>query len=520
MWPQRKNANAPPSCGQWPLTPCGPAAGTLYFWLRMEDITVKTLSQQAVDLMKRRGVDYGDVRVIESRDEDISVTNGVAESVSRQQSRGLGVRVLVGGAWGFHSSHVLTEEEAGSVVDQAIAIASASATVAGDPVRLAPAEPQRDQYTTPHDRDPFEVPLDAKLALLIGASERMMGKPVALAQAFFTAYETRKLFASTEGGLIDQRIVETGGGIAATAVRDGDVQVRSYPSSFGGNFATSGYEFFESLDIAAHAERVRHEVVEMLDAPPCPSGRRTVILDGGQLALQVHESIGHPIELDRVLGMESAYAGDSFVTLDKLGRLQYGSSLVNVVADATVPTGLGTFAYDDEGVPAQRTPIITGGKFVGYMSSRETAPLIDRTSSGTMRASSWDRIPLVRMTNVNLLPDRGTLDELIADTGDGLLLSNNRSWSIDNKRLNFQFGTEAAWEITGGKLGRMFKNPTYTGVTPEFWNACDAVCGPEEWRLWGIPGCGKGQPGQVAHVGHGVAPARFRNVEVGVIRQS
>jgi len=481
---------------------------------------VDDLARQAVDILRRRGVDYGDVRVVETRDQDITVTNGVVESVSHQQSRGFGVRVLIRGAWGFHSSHVVSEEEAARVIDTAIAIASASALVAGEPVRLAPVEPHRDRYVTPHEKDPFEVPLDEKLDLLVSASRRMMGKPVALAQAFFTAFETRKLFASTEGALIDQRIVETGGGIAATAVRDGDVQVRSYPNSFRGDFATSGYEFFKSMDVGAHAERVRREAVELLDAPPCPSGRKTIILDGGQLALQVHESIGHPIELDRVLGMESAYAGDSFLTLEKLRRLQYGSALVNVVADATVPTGLGTFGYDDEGVPAQRTPIISEGKFVGYMSSRETAPLIDRASSGTMRASSWNRIPLVRMTNVNLLPGRGTLDDLIADTRDGLLLSVNRSWSIDNKRLNFQFGTEAAWEIIDGKLGRMFKNPTYTGVTPEFWNACDAVCGPEEWRLWGIPGCGKGQPEQVAHVGHGVAPARFRNVEVGVIRQS
>ncbi|MBN2583545.1 MAG: TldD/PmbA family protein [Planctomycetes bacterium] len=484
----------------------------------MEETEVEHLAQHAVDVMKRCGVEYGDVRFVAEREQDIAVSNGDVQTLTDEQSRGFGVRVLAGGSWGFHSSCETSEAEIERVVRQACAIAAASAQVADEPVRLAAVEACRGEYTTPHQTDPFEVPLAVKLDVLIAASRKMMGDPVVLAQSFFAAYETVKVFASTEGALVRQRIVETGGGIAATAVRDGDMQVRSYPNSFRGNFATAGYEYFETMAVASHAERVRREAIELLSAPQCPSGRRTVILEGGQLALQVHESIGHPIELDRVIGMESAYAGDSFLTLDKLNTLQYGSSLVNVVADATVPGGLGTFGYDDEGVPAQRTPIITEGRFVGYMSSRETAPIIGQTSSGTMRASSWSRIPLIRMTNVNLLPQQGTLDELIADTADGLLLATNRSWSIDNKRLNFQFGTEVAWEITGGKLGRMFKNPTYTGVTPEFWNSCDAVCGPSEWRLFGTPNCGKGQPSQTAHVGHGVAPARFRNVEVGVMK--
>ncbi len=476
------------------------------------------LAQQAVEWMKRCGVAYGDVRFVAEREQDIAVSNGTVQTLTDERSCGFGVRVLVNGAWGFHSSCEVAEAEIERVVRQACAIAAASALTASEPVRLAEVEPCRGQYTTPYEKDPFEVPLATKLETLIAASRAMMGEPVVLAQSFFKACETVKTFASTDGALVRQRIVETGGGIAATSVRDGQMQVRSYPNSFRGNFATAGYEYFEQMAVLSQAERVRRESVALLSAPQCPSGRRTVILEGGQLALQVHESIGHPIELDRVLGMESAYAGDSFLTLDKLDRLQYGSPLVNVVADATVPGGLGTFGYDDEGVPAQRTPIIAEGRFVGYMSSRETAPLIGRTSSGTMRASSWSRTPLIRMTNVNLLPQQGTLDDLIADTDDGLLMATNRSWSIDNKRLNFQFGTEVAWEIKKGKLGQLLRNPTYTGVTPEFWNSCDAVCGPSEWKLFGTPNCGKGQPSQTAHVGHGVAPARFRNVEVGVMK--
>ncbi|HOX07959.1 MAG TPA: TldD/PmbA family protein, partial [Planctomycetota bacterium] len=267
-----------------------------------------------------------------------------------------------------------------------------------------------------------------------------------------------------------------------------------------------------------HLERVRREGLELAKAPPCPNGRRTIILDGGQLALQVHESIGHPIELDRVFGTEAAYAGTSFLTTEKLGGFRYGSEHVNVVADATEPLGLGTFGFDDEGTPAQRVDVIKAGVFVGYISDRESAARLGLASSGAARADGWSRIPLVRMTNINLLPGEWKFDDLLAATDGGLFLATNRSWSIDDRRLNFQFGTEAAWEISGGRLGRMYKNPTYTGITPEFWGSCDAVCSRDHWKMWGTPNCGKGQPGQTAHVGHGTAPARFRNVQVGVVK--
>jgi TldD protein len=295
------------------------------------------------------------------------------------------------------------------------------------------------------------------------------------------------------------------------------VQTRSYPNSFGRQAGTAGWEFIEGLQLAENAERVASEAVELLSAKQCPSGVTTLILDGTQLALQVHESCGHPIELDRVLGMEAAYAGTSFLTVDKLESFRYGSELVNIVADATSPAGLGTFGYDDEGVPAQRTPIVRDGVFVGYMSSRETAPVIGQTSNGTMRADGWNHIPLIRMTNINLEPGTWTLDDLIADTDDGIMMAVNKSWSIDDKRLNFQFGTELAWEIKGGKKVALLKNATYTGITPEFWGGCDAICNRDHWQLWGTTNCGKGQPSQTMYVGHGVAPARFRGVRVGIV---
>ena len=475
------------------------------------------LLERTVGLMEQAGASYGDVRLRRDRTERLSVQNGRPEHVARSASAGIGVRVLVDGAWGFFGTHRLQDAAVEEAVRQAVDIAQASAAAQTEPVRLAPLEPATDTYETPHTRDPLAVALEEKLDLLVRATEAMAGPNVRLAQAFFSAFDTRQQFASTEGSRIAQHIVQTGGGIAATCIADGRLQVRSYPNSFRGNFATGGYEYVEAMDLAGEAPRVAEEAQALLAAPPCPAGRRTVILDGGQLALQVHESCGHPIELDRVLGMEIAYAGDSFLTLDKLDTFRYGSEEVHIVADATCPGGLGTFGYDDEGVPAQKTPIVEAGRLVGYLSSRETAPAIGRTSSGAMRASGWNRIPLIRMTNVNLLPGgAGSLQDLIADTDDGLLMMTNRSWSIDNKRLNFQFATEMCREIKNGRLGRIFRDATYTGLTPEFWGACDAVCGWEAWHLWGTPNCGKGQPGQTARVGHGVAPARFRGVQVGV----
>ena len=276
----------------------------------------------------------------------------------------------------------------------------------------------------------------------------------------------------------------------------------------------------EELRLLEHATEIAEQSVALHSAAQCPEGKFNVILDSSQLALQIHESIGHPIELDRVLGMEANFAGTSFLTLDQLRTLKYGSEMVNVVADATPAhgPGLGTFAYDDEGVAAQRTPIITNGLFTGYLTSRDTAAAIGATRSGwCLRAENWNRLPIVRMTNVSILPSESplTLEQLIASTDHGILMETNRSWSIDDKRFNFQFGCEIGWEIRDGKRGRMLKNPSYSGITTEFWNSMDAICSREEWTLWGTPNCGKGQPQQVMGTGHGAAPARFRNVMVG-----
>ena len=335
---------------------------------------MKELAEVALNQLELAHVGYGDVRVVVGRSESAEVRNGVPESISRSESRGVGIRVLVDGCWGFAATGSLTRREVLRAARLAVKVARASTLVRAGRVTLAEVGPATASYETPHQRDPFAVPLTEKLDVLVRASDLMRKPAVRVAQAFFSAHDTRKLFASTEGAGIEQHIVETGGGIAASAVAEGDVQVRSYPNSFRGNFATAGYEYFQALDVVSQAERVAEEAVALLSAPQCPPGRRDIILAGSQLALQVHESIGHPIELDRVLGTEASFAGTSFLTPDKLNSLKYGSDLINVVADATVPGGLGTFGYDDEGVPAQWSDVIKAGLFVGYLMSRRRPP--------------------------------------------------------------------------------------------------------------------------------------------------
>jgi TldD protein len=464
-----------------------------------------------------RGAEYADVRHVRSLAESIATRNGEIDEVERTDEEGLGVRVRVGGAWGYAATRETTREAAEAALRRALDVARAQP--AAPPVDPAPADPARGSWRSPAKRDPFEVPVEEKATLLLAADTAMRGRPeIAVTRAHFMAFRDERTFASTEGSLCNQVTTECGGGISATAVNDEDAQERSYPASFRGDVRQAGYEFFAGLELERHAPRVADEAVALLLAPPCPAGRQTIVLDGHQLALQVHESVGHAVELDRVLGMEASYAGTSFVSLADRGSLRYGSGLMNVSADATAPGGLGTFAWDDEGVAARSSPIVEEGVLRGFLSSRETAARAGLgESAGCTRAEGFARQPIVRMTNVNLAPgDAGSLDDLIAATGSGLYLETNRSWSIDQRRLQFQFATEVAYEIVDGTLGRMLRNPSYAGVTPEFWSGLDAVCSPSEWRLWGVLQCGKGEPGQAVRVSHGTAPARFRGVQVGM----
>ena len=476
------------------------------------------LAMRALDAIARRRVSYADVRVIEIREREITTKNGRAGHVAGAESLGLGIRVLAAGCWGFAATDDLTGEGIESAARLALEIAQASGLARRHEVVLAPEEKFETTWVSPFRIDPFAISIDRQLGELLAVdTELRRNRGVSLAEASMHFERRRQVFASTLGSVIDQTRYTAGAGFSALSYKDGEIQRRSYPNSFGGQYQLKGYELVDELKLLENAPRIAEEAVALHGADQCPEGAFDLILDSSQLGLQIHESIGHPIELDRVLGTEANYAGMSFLTLDQLRHLRYGSEIVNVVCDARLEhgPGLGTFAFDDEGVPACSTDIIRNGLFTGYMTSRETAAQVgEGRSNGCMRADGWGRIPLIRMTNVSLLPGRQSLEEVF-DAEHAIYMETNRSWSIDDKRYNFQFGCEIGWEIRNGKRVRMLKNPSYSGISTEFWNACAAIAGPEHWTLWGVPNCGKGQPEQVMGTGHGASPARFRKIRIG-----
>lgn len=478
---------------------------------------MRDLAEKALDAATRKGITYADVRLEHSRDRQVSTKDGRPGQVASWESLGVGIRVVADGCWGFAATDDLSTRGIDRAATLAVEIARSGALAKKADVTLSEEDAWTAEWSSPCQIDPFSVPLEDNLALLLKIdAELRRVDGITLAETSFTCSTHKKFFASSIGSRILQTRTVTGAGFSAYSYQGDEIQKRSWPNSFGGQYQLKGYELVNELDLVSRAGPMAEQAVALHKADSCPEGEFNLVLDSSQLGLQIHESIGHPIELDRVLGSEANYAGMSFLTLDQLNTLRYGSEIVNVVCDAREQhgPGLGTFAFDDEGVPAQCQPIITNGRFTGYMTSRETAPAIGAArSNGTMRAESWNRLPLIRMTNVSLLPGEQTLDEVF-DT-DGIYMETNRSWSIDDKRYNFQFGCEVAWEIRGGRRVRMLRNPVYSGISTEFWNACDAIAGPQHWVLWGTPNCGKGQPEQVMGTGHGASPSRFRKIKTG-----
>ena len=482
---------------------------------------MKEIASWALETAKLRGVTLAEARIVDDRNRSLATKNGKIGAASDAESLGIGIRVIAEGAFGFAATDDLSRDGVQHCAAKAVDIARASASVKDGELRMVPEPAAKAEWTSPCKIDPFTVSIEKNLELLFAIDEELRKvKGVTLAETNMNFRRYEQWFFSSEGAEIHQTITTSGAGYAAHSFEGTEIQKRSYPNSFGGQYQNKGYELIEELDLLEHAREIGEQAVALHSAEQCPEGAYDIILDSSQLSLQIHESIGHPIELDRVLGMEANFAGTSFLTLEKLRSLKYGSDIVNVVADATEAhgPGLGTFAYDDEGVAAQCTPIITNGLFTGYLTSRDTAAAIGAArSGGCLRAEGWNRLPIVRMTNVSILPGPSplTLEQLIASTERAIFMETNRSWSIDDKRYNFQFGCEIGWEIVGGKRGRMLKNPSYSGITTEFWNSMNAICSRDEWTLWGTPNCGKGQPQQVMGTGHGAAPARFRSVTVG-----
>ncbi|HET7437697.1 MAG TPA: TldD/PmbA family protein [Thermoanaerobaculia bacterium] len=476
----------------------------------------RALLESVLASLANAALRYADIRYTATHQQHVKVRNGEVDHLSSTVDRGIGVRVLVGNGWGFAASSEVNEASLRKTARRALEVAAASNLASTERVTLSDIEPYVATWASQYRIDPWSVPIEKKIEHLMNATDPMRGdKRIHQASGEISCYRQEKVFASTTGSYIEQTTTQMGGGIEAVAIEGGEFQRRAYPNPFGGDFQAEGWEFIERIDLPRRAITVRDEALALLTAPKAPVGRFDLIVGSAQLALQVHESCGHPTELDRAMGLEISLAGGSFLQPDMLGNFRYGSEHVNIVADATIPGSIGSFAYDDDGVPAQRFHLVENGMFVGYLTGRDTAPAIGRSSNGTVRAESASRIPIIRMTNINLEPGTTPLADIIADTKHGIYVETNKSWSIDDLRLNFQFGCEVAYEIENGKLGRMLRNPLYTGNTPEFWRSCDAVADRDSWQIWGLPNCGKGDPMQTMRVAHGAPAARFRNVEMG-----
>ena len=473
------------------------------------------MASAAVEAALAAGARYADARAMHLRNESMSARNGDVEDLVQRESVGVGVRALVGSSWGFVAVPDPAAAAARRAGAEAAAAARASARVPGPDVTLVPVEVRQDSWSSPCEEDPLAVPLAEKGDLVAGVTATMHAAGVSVAEAAYQVWDTSKFFVSSEGSRLEQRIRECGAMMNATVIGDGESQRRSYPG-IRGQYGTRGWELVRSLDLPGNAERVAAEARALLTAPECPAGETDLILGSEQMALQIHESVGHAVELDRILGWEAAFAGTSWLDLAQLGSLRFGSDLMTITADATLPGALGSFGYDDEGTPATPVDIVRDGIWTGVLSGRDSASVAGLDHGGMVRADGWARLPMVRMTNVGLLPGTSSLEEMISETRDGILMDTNRSWSIDDRRLNFQFGCEIGWEIKNGRRGRMLRNPTYTGISPRFWGSMDMLGGPDEWVFWGTPNCGKGQPTQIGHTGHPSVPARFRGVRVGV----
>ena len=465
-----------------------------------------------VQVAAARGATYADARWVERENEIVSVRDGDVESVSRARDRGIGFRVIHNGAWGFAATDRTGEAALSDLVDEAFARADAAATTRTRPIELAKVPPQKGEYRTALARDPFAVPMKERIALLLAADANLRGPNARSRRASVAAYRTRKRLVTSEGTDVSQEIVESGAGVALIAAKAGSKPAQRYDSRLT---RQAGWEFIEELDLVARAARYRDDAEATLDAPLAEEKPTTLVFAPEFLALLVHESCGHPTEADRVLEYEVAFAGTTFMWPKDRNVLRYGSPHVSMTADATLPGGMGTFGWDDDGVPAMKTKLVDKGIFTGYLTSRETAAGLGLpVTIGSARAEGWQHFPIVRMVNVSLDPGTQSYPELLEGVEDGLLLEAPASYSLDDKRQNFHFSTQAARVIHNGQLEGHVRGVSFQSLTPAFWGRCDGVA--DDWELHGFLSCAKGEPLQLMRVGHGAAHSRFRDVPIEV----
>jgi TldD protein len=485
---------------------------------------LEKLADSAVREARKLKASYCDIRINRYHNQDIALrmspergTGKTLEvpNVAEDTSFGFGVRVIANGAWGFAASPLVTNDEIARITREAVDMARANAALQPKPIQLAPTKAYRDRWTSPFERNPFDVPIEEKLAIMRAAAAEVKKNTRVFQSAASLAFRSEdKYFASSEGSSIQQLIIQTSGVLTGSAVdrAKGISRNRNYtPMPL-----STGWEHVVAMNLQENAQRIREEVVEHLEAPPVRPGKKDLVLMPSHLFLTIHESVGHPTELDRALGYEANFAGTSYITMDKIGQ-KIASEAVTIYGDKTYERGLATVAYDDDGVKTTRFPIIENGVFKHYQTIRDQAHLVsEKESRGCSYAQSWATVPFQRMPNVWLAPGKPqtTLDDLISGIEDGVLIEGRGSYSIDQQRYNFQFGGGAFWEIKGGKKRSMISRVSYQARTPDFWQACDAVAGPSYWQQYGAYADAKGEPTQLNAVSHGCSPARFRQVNV------
>jgi TldD protein len=491
-------------------TPAAPSA----------DPFVIELANEAINVARSSGASYADARVGRYRRQTIQTRERQVASVADDESYGIGIRTLVDGCWGFAATSTMTRTGVQNAAREAVTLSRAARSVQRRPVELAPVAAVTGTWITPVRRDPIDVPLEEKIALLLRANEAALKvKSVRFVSSGFHLLREVKTLVTSDGTNVTQTFIRVGPYFEATAIATGDFQ--SYEEELAPR--GEGWEYIESLDMPNNAERWASVAAEKLTSKTVEAGQYDLILDPTNLWLTIHESIGHPTELDRAIGQEANYAGTSFVAPPEktIGKLKYGPQFMNVQADRTQPGSLSRVAWDDEGAPADQWLVIDRGVFKDYQTTREQARWIQHLtgvarSHGCSFAESWNAVQFQRMPNISLLPGERdiTLDDIVTATDRGIVIKNRGSWSIDNQRYNFQFSGQSYHEVRNGKIVGMLRDVAYQSNTPVFWNSMDMVGGKSSYWLGGSFNDGKGEPAQTSSVSHGCPPCRFRNVTI------
>ena len=478
---------------------------------------MKKLVHDILNRVARRGVEFGDVRYTSSDSESFYFQRGnLINYGSDMNNSSIGIRVLVNGCWGFAGINDFNNGAIEKAIDLAITNAKAGSRFRKNPVKIGTQPSTVASYRQTVAEDPFLMPREEKMEYLKNLAASLNGNEKIVFNYLITEfYRQYKIYANTEGTFTDTLKYNVMPYFSVLASDGEQVMSRTYPGHM--TAVSGGFEVIRNSGMVENVEQCIKEAIDLLSAPRIEEERSDIIIGGNHLSLQLHESIGHATEADRIFGMEISYAGKTFVKPEMLGKFQYGSEIVNVISDSTDIDGINYQPVDDDGVPGKKVFIIKNGILMDQQSSRETAMQLGTEPSSNMLATDGYNFPLIRMSNLNLLPGTaGTLKDLIKNTEKGYLVDFTKTWSIDDNRNNFQFTTEIGWKIKDGEIVGIVKEPTYFGLTPEFWNSCDAICSESEWKYHGTFNCGKGEPGQAMHLSHKTAPARFKNVVVNV----